>query len=98
MESNSGLLERILKGQFKNCPKASVQKLLSSQNYVLDTPFLQFLQNTNNVLKVETIELFVDCGADINKSNIRGENAELSSEARGSSVLKKRIMPKTFYF
>lgn len=75
MESNSGLLERILKGQFKNCPEASVQKLSSSQNYVLDTPFLQFLQNTNNVLKVETIELFVDCGADVNKSNIRGENA-----------------------
>lgn len=73
MESNSSLIANILEGNFKNCPRWSVRKLLSEKNSVRDTPFLIIMQNMNNILNLEILRLFIAAGAAVNDSNIRGE-------------------------
>ncbi|CAC5362427.1 unnamed protein product [Mytilus coruscus] len=65
-EVESELIKKILCGQLSNCPKALLKQLLSCRNNTGDTPFLQFTQNSNTIINVELLKLFIDAGADIN--------------------------------
>ncbi|XP_071124742.1 uncharacterized protein [Mytilus edulis] len=74
-EVESELIKKIFRGQLSNCPKALLKKLLLCRNNTGDTPFLQFTQNTNTIIDMDLLKLFIDAGADINGENIRGERA-----------------------
>ncbi|CAC5412544.1 unnamed protein product [Mytilus coruscus] len=74
-EVESDLIKKIFLGQLSNCPKALLKQLLSCRNNTGDTPFLQFIQNTNTIINVDLLKLFIDASADINGKNIRGESA-----------------------
>lgn len=74
-EVESELIQKIFLGQLRNCPKALLKQLLSCKNNTCDTPFLQFTQNTNTIINVDLLKLFIAAGTDINGKNIRGESA-----------------------
>ena len=64
---------KLLHGQFTNCPKDILKKLLLSQNNKNETPIHLYFKNLDNEINRHVLQYFLDAGADFSKINTFGE-------------------------